>query len=302
MMMSNYHTPVMLNECIEGLNINPKGKYVDVTFGGGGHSNKIFEKLESGKLIAFDKDDDVSSNKIESENFIFVRQDFSYLKNFLRYLDILPVNGILADLGVSSYQFDTPKKGFSYRFNAELDMRMDSDATLTAKKILNEYPEEQLHKLFGIYGEVKNAKTLAHEIILFRKEIKFETTQDLVKIIEKCIKKKDKFNKYASQVFQALRIEVNDELGSLRKMLNQSVDVLATGGRLVVLTYHSLEDRLVKNFIKAGNFKGEIVKDIYGNPESYFKQINRKPIVPTDEEIRENPRSRSAKLRIAEKI
>lgn len=300
--MSNYHTPVMLNECIEGLNIIPEGKYVDVTFGGGGHSNKIFEKLEGGKLIAFDKDDDVSSNKIDNEKFIFIRQDFSYLKNFLRYLDILPVNGILADLGVSSHQIDTPKKGFSYRFNAELDMRMDSDATLTAKKILNEYPEEQLHKLFGIYGEVKNAKTLAHEIILFRKEIKFETTQDLVKIIEKCIKKNDKFNKYASQVFQALRIEVNDELGSLRKMLNQSVDVLATGGRLVVLTYHSLEDRLVKNFIKAGNFKGEIVKDIYGNSESYFKQINSKPIVPTDEEIRENPRSRSAKLRIAEKI
>jgi len=299
--MSNYHTPVMLNECIGGLNIRPDGTYVDVTFGGGGHSREILKHLnEGGKLLAFDQDADARQNIIDDERFIFVDQNFRYLKNFCRLYNAIPVDGILADLGVSSYQFDQAERGFSIRFDAELDMRMDQSATLTAKEVVNNYSEADLHRIFGMYGEIQNAKSLANTIVTVRLSAPIVTVADLKNVIAPRVPR-GKENKYLAQVFQALRIEVNQELEALKDFLIQSAAVLNTGGRLVVMSYHSLEDRLVKNFIAKGKFSGEVEKDLYGNDNKPFESISRGAITASAEEISKNNRARSAKLRIAVK-
>ncbi len=299
--MSNYHTPVMLKECIEGLNIRPNGTYVDVTFGGGGHSREILKHLDKdGRLLAFDQDADAKQNIIDDERFVFVDQNFRFLKNFCRLHDALPVDGILADLGVSSYQFDQAERGFSIRFDAELDMRMDQSSTLTAKEIVNTYPEAELHRIFGIYGEIQNAKSLANTIVTSRLTAPIVTIADLKNAISARIPR-GKENKYLAQVFQALRIEVNQELEALKDFLLQSADVLVSGGRLVVMSYHSLEDRLVKNFIAKGKFSGEVEKDFYGNNNKPLDAVSRGAIAASEEEVDNNNRARSAKLRIAVK-
>ena len=297
--MTEYHNPVMLQECIQGLNIKPDGIYVDVTFGGGGHSREILKHLgPKGRLLAFDQDADAQKNLPKDDRLTFIDQNFRYLKNNCRLQGAIPADGILADLGVSSHQFDQPERGFSIRFDADLDMRMDQAGTLTAKDVVNTYTEEQLHRIFGIYGEIKNARTLAHTLITQRLNKPIETVDDLKKAIAKLIPK-GKENKYLAQVFQALRIEVNQELEALKEFLEQTVEVLKTDGRLVVMSYHSLEDRLVKNFIAKGKFQGEVEKDFFGNQIKPLESITRKAIVASDEEIRLNNRARSAKLRIA---
>jgi 16S rRNA (cytosine1402-N4)-methyltransferase len=299
--MSKYHTPVMLNECIEGLAIKPAGTYVDVTFGGGGHSREILKHLNAdGRLLAFDQDADAQQNIIADDRFTFIEQNFRYLKNFCRLHDALPVDGILADLGVSSYQFDQAERGFSIRFDAELDMRMNQLSELSAKEVVNTYPEADLHRIFGIYGEIQNAKSLANTIVTARLNAPIVTVADLKNAIVNRIPK-GKENKYLAQVFQALRIEVNQELEALKDFLIQTASVLETGGRLVIMSYHSLEDRLVKNFIAKGKFSGEVEKDFYGNDNKPFDSVSRGAITATDEEITENNRARSAKLRIAVK-
>jgi 16S rRNA (cytosine1402-N4)-methyltransferase len=302
--MGKYHVPVMLQECLEGLNIKPDGKIVDVTFGGGGHSNEILKSLgNNGKLIAFDQDEAAKDNlPANDERFIFIDQNFEFIKNHLQYQDLIPVDGILADLGVSSYQFDTDERGFSYRFDdAILDMRMDKTNSLTAISVLNNYPEEQLADVFYQYGELNNSRKIAKQIISARTQKKIETVIDLKNALEK-FAPKFKDYKFWSQVFQALRIEVNRELEVLKSLLIQSKDILKKEGRLVVMSYHSLEDRLIKNFINTGNFNGETEKDFYGNIIRPFNPITRKAITPSEEELKLNPRSRSAKLRIAERI
>ena len=299
--MSNYHVPVMLQECIEALNIRPDGTYVDVTFGGGGHSREIMKHLgENGRLLAFDQDVDAQQNRIDDDRFEFIDQNFRYLKNFTRLHNAIPVDGILADLGVSSYQFDQAERGFSIRFDAELDMRMNQASTLTAKEVVNTYSEADLHRIFGIYGEIKNAKSLAKIIVTARLNGSLNTVADLKNAINSLIPK-GKENKYLAQVFQALRIEVNQELEALKDFLIQSADVLVSGGRLVVMSYHSLEDRLVKNFIAKGKFSGEVEKDFYGNDQKPFDAVSRGAITASEEEIKNNNRARSAKLRIAVK-
>jgi len=299
--MSNYHVPVMLQECIEALNIRPDGTYVDVTFGGGGHSREIMKHLgENGRLLAFDQDADAQQNRIDDDRFEFIDQNFRYLKNFTRLHNAIPVDGILADLGVSSYQFDQAERGFSIRFDAELDMRMNQASTLTAKEVVNTYSESDLHRIFGIYGEIKNAKSLAKTIVTARLNGSLNTVADLKNAIDSLIPK-GKENKYLAQVFQALRIEVNQELEALKDFLIQSADVLVSGGRLVVMSYHSLEDRLVKNFIAKGKFSGEVEKDFYGNDQKPFDAVSRGAITASEEEIKNNNRARSAKLRIAVK-
>jgi 16S rRNA (cytosine1402-N4)-methyltransferase len=299
--MSNYHTPVMLAECIEALNIKPGGTYIDVTFGGGGHSREIMKHLgEEGRLLAFDQDADAQQNAIDDERFIFIDQNFRYLKNFARLHDAMPVDGILADLGVSSYQFDQAERGFSIRFDAELDMRMNQASSLSAKEVVNTYSEADLHRIFGMYGEVQNAKSLAKTIATARLNGPIVTVADLKNAISNIIPR-GKENKYLAQVFQALRIEVNQELEALKDFLMQSADVLATGGRLVVMSYHSLEDRLVKNFIAKGKFSGEVEKDLYGNNNRPFDAVSRGAIVADENEIALNNRARSAKLRTAVK-
>ena len=299
--MTDYHVPVMLDECIGGLNINPSGIYVDVTFGGGGHSRKILEKLTNGKLFAFDQDSDTLTNLPKDNRFQLIPHNFRYLKNYLAFYDIEKVDGILADLGVSSHQFDSAERGFSIRFDGPLDLRMNTGKGKTAADIVNEYSEEELSKIFYEYGEIKNSRKLAHSIAIFRSSNKIHSISDFKSAIHNCIDK-SKENKYLATVFQALRIEVNDELSALKEMLQQCPEVLNSGGRLVVMSYHSLEDRLVKNFIKSGNFEGKVEKDFFGNPLVPLNSVSRKAIVPTDEEIERNSRSRSAKLRIAEKI
>ncbi|TKB98661.1 16S rRNA (cytosine(1402)-N(4))-methyltransferase RsmH [Pedobacter cryophilus] len=300
-MMSNYHIPVMLKECIDALDIQPSGVYVDVTFGGGGHSKEIMKHLgDDGVLVAFDQDVDAQKNVIADERFVFIDQNFRYLKNNLRMHDLLPVNGILADLGVSSHQFDVPERGFSTRFDADLDMRMDQAGSLTAKKVVNEYSEDQLHKIFGIYGEIQNAKSLAKAVVTSRLAKPIETIADLKSAIAKLIPK-GKENKYLAQVFQALRIEVNQEMEALKEFLEQTVDVLASGGRLVVMSYHSLEDRLVKNFMAKGKFSGTVEKDFFGNEIKPFDLVVKKSITASEDEIKINNRARSARLRIAVK-
>lgn len=299
--MSSYHTPVMLEECIDGLNIRPDGTYVDVTFGGGGHSKAIIKKLgKNGRLLAFDQDVDAQQNIIDDERFEFIDQNFRYLKNFSRLHNAIPVDGILADLGVSSYQFDQAERGFSIRFDAELDMRMNQADKLSAKEVINAYNEADLHRIFGIYGEIQNAKSLARTIVTARLNGPMNTVADLKNAIAGLIPR-GKENKYLAQVFQALRIEVNQELEALKDFLIQSADVLVSGGRLVVMSYHSLEDRLVKNFIAKGKFSGEVEKDIYGNDQKPFEAVSRGAITASEEEIKNNNRARSAKLRIAVK-
>lgn len=298
----SYHNPVLLKESVDGLNIGEGGVFVDVTFGGGGHSKEILERLDAeGKLFGFDQDKDAEANSLEDERFELVKQNFRYLKNYLKFYRAVPVDGVLADLGVSSHQFNEGERGFSIRFDGPLDMRMNQGIDLTAAKIVNEYDEQDLIRIFKEYGEVKNARSLVSEIVGRRESGDILTTQDLMEVIEVCVPERIK-NKYLAQVFQALRIEVNDELAALREMLEQSYEMLKPGGRLSVITYHSLEDRLVKNFIKKGKFEGELEKDFFGNPQLKFKQVNRKPILPTAEEIKNNNRARSAKLRIAEKL
>jgi 16S rRNA (cytosine1402-N4)-methyltransferase len=299
--MTDYHNPVMLQECMEGLNIKPDGIYVDVTFGGGGHSREILKHLgPKGRLLAFDQDADAQKNLPKDDRLTFIDQNFRYLKNNCRLQGAIPADGILADLGVSSHQFDQPERGFSIRFDADLDMRMDQGSSLTAKQIVNTYTEEQLHRIFGIYGEIKNAKTLSQTLVTQRLNKPIDTVDELKKAISKLIPK-GKENKYLAQVFQALRIEVNQELEALKEFLEQTVDVLKKEGRLVVMSYHSLEDRLVKNFIGKGKFQGEVEKDFFGNPIKPLESITRKAIVASEEEIKLNNRARSAKLRIAEK-
>ena len=291
----------MLQECMEGLNIKPDGIYVDVTFGGGGHSREILKHLgPKGRLLAFDQDADAQKNLPKDDRLTFIDQNFRYLKNNCRLQGAIPADGILADLGVSSHQFDQPERGFSIRFDADLDMRMDQGGSLTAKQVVNTYSEEQLHRIFGIYGEIKNAKTLAQTLVTQRLNKPIDTVDELKKAISKLIPK-GKENKYLAQVFQALRIEVNQELEALKEFLEQTVDVLKKEGRLVVMSYHSLEDRLVKNFIAKGKFQGEVDKDFFGNQIKPFESITRKAIVASEEEIKLNNRARSAKLRIAQK-
>ncbi|HTH55912.1 MAG TPA: 16S rRNA (cytosine(1402)-N(4))-methyltransferase RsmH [Cyclobacteriaceae bacterium] len=301
--MSSYHNPVMLAECIDGLNIDPEGTYVDVTFGGGGHSLAIMEKLKGGKLIAFDQDEDAKkeAEKIQHRSFTFCQANFRYMKQYLKLQGASKVNGILADLGISSHQIDEASRGFSTRFDGPLDMRMDRKAKATAAKILNSYTEEQLHKIFGMYGELKNAKTAAKAVVTNRSKKPLATTLDLKTALQS-VAPRGKENKYFAQVFQALRIEVNAEMQALEDFLHQSGEVMEKGGRLVVMSYHSLEDRLVKNYINTGKMFGEVEKDFFGNKVKPFEAVNRKPIEASVEEIEQNSRARSAKLRVAEKI
>ena len=297
-----YHNPVLLSESVDGMNITGAETCVDVTFGGGGHSKEIVKRLgEEGRLFGFDQDKDAVANSLTDERFTLVQQNFRYLKNFLKFHQAVPVDCVLADLGVSSHQFNEGERGFSIRFEGPLDMRMNQSGDLTAEKIINDYEEADLIRIFREYGEVKNAQKLVFEIVNTRDSGRITKTKELIEIIEDCVPGKFR-NKYLAQVFQALRIEVNDEMGALKDMLEQSYEVLRPGGRLSVITYHSLEDRLVKNFFKKGKFEGELEKDFFGNPQLKFKLINRKPILPTEEEIKNNNRARSAKLRVAEKI
>ncbi len=302
--MAGYHVPVMLTECVDGLDLKPGGVYVDVTFGGGGHSREIIARLASGaRLFSFDQDPDARENakEFDTRSFTFVDANFRYLKRYLKLHGIRQVDGILADLGISSHQIDEPERGFSTRAEAVLDMRMDQKSELTARKVLNEYDEAALHKMLGIYGEVKNAKTLAGAIVSERFNKPFETTVELIDLL-KGLAPRGREYKYYAQVFQAIRMEVNDEMGALEDFLNQSAEVLKPGGRLVVESYHSLEDRMVKNFINKGKVFGEVEKDFFGNQLKPFKAINRKPITASEEELKVNNRARSAKLRIAERL
>lgn len=299
---SGYHIPVLLHEVIEGLQIKANGIYVDCTFGGGGHSKAILEKLGTeGRLIVFDQDEDAKKNVPADSRVTFVPHNFRHMQRFLRLYNIIAVDGIMADLGVSSHQFDEAERGFSIRFNASLDMRMDQRQTLTAFDVVNTYDEQKLHKLFEQYGEVTNAKTLAKKIVEVRNRVSLQTIDAFKTALREIVKGNP--NKYFAQVFQALRIEVNDELGALKEMLQQTPKLLKPGGRAVIITFHSLEDRLVKNFFRRGTFdEPETNPFINDEPVSELKVITKKPILPTENEIKENPRSRSAKLRIAEKV
>ena len=300
-MGSDYHIPVLLNDVIEGLCVRGDGRYVDVTYGGGGHSKEILSRLTTGRLYAFDQDQDAEDNVLEDERLVFSRTNFRYFSQVLRLNGIREVDGVLADLGVSSHQFDVPERGFSFREAGPLDMRMvGSGSGLTAAQILNEYEEEGLTRVFRDYGELKGAFRLSQRIVSDRSETPFSTTHELVGVCDKVFGGKQR-NKVLAQVFQALRIEVNQELEVLKVFLQSAAEVLKVGGRLVVISYHSLEDRLVKNYLKRGSFDGSMEKDFYGNVVKPFEEVNRKVIVPTEEEIVSNPRARSARLRIAEK-
>lgn len=300
--MTDYHIPVLLKESIDGLNIKPNGIYVDVTFGGGGHSKEILSRLDkNGKLFGFDQDEEAYKNVLDDDRFVFVRSNFRYLSNFLQYYHVEKVDGILADLGVSSHHFDDEDRGFSFRYDSQLDMRMNRSAKQTAADILNNYDEKELSTLFFQYGELRMARKIASAIVNARQKKPLTTVNDFLEIMER-FTIRDRERKVLAQAFQALRIEVNQELDALSEMLQQSVERLAQGGRISVISYHSLEDRIVKNFFRSGNIEGKIEKDFYGNPLTSLKVINRKVIIPEEEEQRLNPRSRSAKLRIAEKI
>lgn len=296
-----YHIPVLAKESIEGMNLFSSADVVDATFGGGGHSKLILEKISKGKLFAFDQDEDAAENAFDDKRLFFIRHNFRYIKNFLNYYRIEQVDAIFADLGVSSHDFDVPDRGFSFRFEGNLDMRMNQNAKTDAAKIVNEYSEEQLEIVFRMYGEIKNSRHLANVICKKRSEQRIKTTTQLKEIISECTPRSIE-NKYLAQVFQALRIEVNEEMEALQEFFLASLKLLKPGGRLVVITYHSLEDRMCKNFMKSGNFDGKVEKDFYGNMSSPFKTVNKKVIIPGDEELKANSRSRSAKLRIAEKI
>jgi len=296
-----YHTPVLLKESIDGLGIKPGGTYIDMTYGGGGHSGEILKRLTEGKLIAFDQDSDVLDNVISDKRLILINHNYRFFKNFLRHNGIGEVDGILADLGVSSHQIDIPQRGFSYRFSGNLDMRMNTGSKFTACDLLNDYPVRQLIRVFSEYGEIRNSKRLADMIEEYRTAADIKTTEHLIEAISACIPK-NRENSYLSKVFQALRIEVNSEMDALKEMLLQTTDTIIKGGRLVIITYHSLEDRLVKNFIKNGKPEGEVEKDIYGNAAVPFRAVNNKIITAGEAEVKQNVRARSAKLRIAEKI
>lgn len=295
-----YHVPVLLHQSVEGLNIKSEGTYVDVTFGGGGHSRLILEKLQGGQLVAFDQDEQAIKNHPGNDNLLLINSNFRYMRNFLKAHGISSVDGILADLGISSHQIDVAERGFSTRFDGPLDMRMDRQGGLTAEIVINEYDEDRLKEVLYQYGEIKNAGRLVADIALARKQKHIETIGEFKTLLLKRAPRGQE-NKFLAQVFQALRIEVNGELDVLKEFLMQSQQVLKPGGRLVVIAYHSLEDRLVKNFMRSGKFQGEVEKDFYGNPIAPFKPVG-KAIQPDEQEIALNPRSRSARLRIAEKI
>ena len=296
-----YHIPALLEECMQGLEIKPSGNYVDVTFGGGGHSREILKRLGAeGHLYSFDQDEDAQRNIVEDSRFTFVYSNFKYLKNFMHYHGVEGVDGILADLGVSFHHFDDSERGFSFRFDAPLDMRMNKKARFTAADILATYDDRKLAQLFSLYGELRNAHRIAAAIVAKRDKGGVKTTGQLLEVVTPFINRKQE-KKELAQLFQALRIEVNNEMDSLRSMLQQASEMLSPGGRLVVITYHSLEDRIVKNFIKTGNVEGVVEKDFFGRVNAPLRAVNNKVIVPTDEEVERNPRARSAKLRIAEK-
>lgn len=298
-----YHKPVMLDECIEALDIKSDGIYVDLTFGGGGHSKEILKHLESGHLYAFDQDVDARANaeNIDKRSFTFIEANFRHLARYLKLYGVKSVDGILADLGISSHQIDEAERGFSTRFNAELDMRMDRSAQLSAKEVLHTYSERQLQDIFSRYGEVRNAKTLAQAIVAHRINQPIDSVDDFKKVLNR-FAKRGKENRYYAQVFQAVRIEVNQEMEVLTEVLDQSAQLLKQGGKLVVMSYHSLEDRPIKNYIASGNVEGKLEKDFYGNVLKPLQAVNRKPIVASEKELKENNRARSAKLRIAEKL
>lgn len=296
-----YHVPVLLQESVDGLNIKPDGIYVDVTFGGGGHSREILSRIgENGHLYSFDQDEDAEKNILNDNRFTFVRSNFRYLRNWMRYYGVEHIDGLLADLGVSSHHFDDETRGFSFRFDAPLDMRMNKRSGMTAAEILNNYDEEQLADIFYIYGEIKNARKVASAIIKARGIKAIETTGDLMQITESLFPR-EREKKETAKLFQALRIEVNHEMEALKEMLYGAQDVLREGGRLSVITYHSLEDRIVKNIMRAGNAEGKVNQDFFGRTVAPFRQISNKVIVPNEEEQQRNPRSRSAKLRISER-
>jgi 16S rRNA (cytosine1402-N4)-methyltransferase len=301
--MKDYHIPVLLDACIDGLAIKSDGIYVDATFGGGGHSREIIKRIDTGKLFGVDQDGDAEANTagFDEQKFTFIDSNFRHLSKFLRIEGIDKIDGLLVDLGVSSHQIDEPERGFSTRFDAVLDMRMNKNQELTAEKIINTYPRRDLQRILGKYGEIRNARTLADNIIRARIEAPVRTTGELIHILNRFVPAKRQ-NKYYAQVFQALRIEVNDELSALRDLLSQSTDLLKSGGRIITIAYHSLEDRLIKNFINTGNFEGQEEKDIYGYSNRPFRAINRKPVLASEQEVLENNRARSARLRIAEKI
>ncbi len=297
---STYHIPVLLRESVDGLEIKPDGVYIDVTFGGGGHSREILSRLgKKGHLYSFDQDADAEKNIVDDDRFTFVRSNFRYIKNWMRYYEVEQIDGLLADLGVSSHHLDDESRGFSFRFDAPLDMRMNRQAGKTAADIVNDYDEEQLADIFYLYGELKNARKLATAIVKARQTQRIATTGDLLQVTEKLFPR-EREKKEMAKLFQALRIEVNHEMEALKEMLNGSKDLLCEGGRLSVITYHSLEDRLVKNMMKAGNAEGKVTQDFFGRTEAPLKPIG-KVIVPDEEEQARNPRSRSAKLRIAER-
>jgi len=295
-----YHNPVLLDECIEGLNIKPTGIYVDVTFGGGGHSKLILKHLDGGKLYAFDQDDNAHKNTLEGDSFKLINANFRHLKNFLRMEGIRKIDGLLADLGVSSHQFDVAERGFSIRFDGELDMRMNTNTPLSARNVVNEYGQEELANVLFKYGELRNSRAIAREIISAREVEEIITTGQLIEVVVNMVPEKKK-NQFLARIFQAIRIEVNDEIKALEEMLLDAVDMLNEGGRLVVLSYHSLEDRMVKNLLKKGKIEGDLEKDFFGNPIKDLKEITRKAIVATEQQITENTRARSARLRVAEK-
>ena len=299
--MAVYHLPALLKESIAGLNLRPDGIYVDVTFGGGGHSRAILGQLTSGRLVAFDQDTDAAANVINDERFTLLNQNFRYLKNNLRYEGIVSIDGLIADLGVSFHQFDEQERGFSFRGDAELDMRMNRQSQVRASDILRTYEEERLANIFYNYGELTTSRRLAAAIVRARSVKPVKTVSDLAAALTGLVPPREE-NKFWARLFQSLRIEVNGELDALKEMLTQALAVLKPGGRIAVITYHSLEDRLVKNFFRSGNFEGESEKDFYGNVSAPLKAVNRKVIVPAEEEIRNNSRARSARLRIAEKI
>ncbi|MBI3134204.1 MAG: 16S rRNA (cytosine(1402)-N(4))-methyltransferase RsmH [Bacteroidetes bacterium] len=299
---SVYHVPVLFKESIDALNIPKSGIVVDVTFGGGGHSREILNRLgKKGILISFDQDDDALENRIDDSRFVLVNANFRFLINFMKFYDLMEADAILADLGVSSHQFDTGDRGFSIREEGKLDMRMNKNAALSAHKVINQYSEPELFRIFNAYADLQNTKKVVSIILQARSKHKIDTTKELVDLLSPLVPPQ-KRHQFLAQVFQAIRIEVNDEMGALMDMLEQSAKVLKKGGRLVVISYHSIEDRLVKNFIRSGSFDGEFDKDMFGKVTKPFEAINNKPLIPTDEELERNPRSRSAKLRIAEKI
>ncbi len=295
-----YHNPVLLEECIEGLRIKPQGIYVDVTFGGGGHSKLILSKLNGGKLFAFDQDCSANINDLSQSGFKLINANFRHLKNFLKMEGVVKIDGLLADLGVSSYQFDVPERGFSTRYNGQLDMRMNVNSNLSAINVINDYLEEDLASVLYKYGEIRNSRIVANKIVLERQVSRINTTNELIKVISDMVPERYR-NKFLSRVFQAIRIEVNDEISALEEMLLSATELLNPGGRLAILSYHSLEDRLIKNLIKKGNLEGRDEKDFFGNTTKKFRAINRSVILASDGEVKENSRARSAKLRIAEK-